>query len=253
MATVVISDEQILFYRQQGYLVVPNLLTEAEISQFLAFEDQDHGPSWRSNLRHHVDTPVWNHLATHPNVVHVAKQLAEGALRVVQTMYLEKAPAGKESVGGAGIALHQDLHYLPCEPASLMACWMALSDTDGENGGLCVVPGSHKKGMLETHRNADTDHDSWEIDYLMRDRDGKEWTERMYSFQISNLNESDILRLTVPQGAGVFFTGATVHGSYANRSMNRYRRAFATHYITEGSWMYRADVQDTMSATDRLS
>ena len=66
----------------------------------------------------------------------------------------------------------------------------------------------------------------------------------MYSFQIQGLDEWTIEKLTVPKGSGVFFTGFTVHGSYANRSRDRIRRAFAVHYVREGSWVFRADVQN---------
>ena len=112
---------------------------------------------------------------------------------IVQTMYLEKQPARGGEVGGAGVALHQDLHYLPCEPETLMACWIALSDADAENGGLCVVPGSHRHGLYSTHKNPNAqEHDAWEIEYLMRDRAGNEWTQRMYSFEIDGLNHDDV-------------------------------------------------------------
>jgi ectoine hydroxylase-related dioxygenase (phytanoyl-CoA dioxygenase family) len=46
----------------------------------------------------------------------------------------------------------------------------------------------------------------------------------------------------------VFFTGLTIHGSYANRSPDRARRAFATHYVAEGTWVFRTDVQQTVPA-----
>jgi ectoine hydroxylase-related dioxygenase (phytanoyl-CoA dioxygenase family) len=125
---------------------------------------------------------------------------------------------------------------------------MAFSDTDPDNGGLVVVPGSHKDGLYKTHKNENAEeHDSWEIDYLMRDQSGKEWVEHMYSFEIDNLDYSRLEKLTVPKGSGVIFDGLTIHGSYANRTRDRVRRAFATHYIREDSWMYRADVQEVMA------
>ena len=79
----------------------------------------------------------------------------------------------------------------------------------------------------------------------MRDRSGHSWDETMHSFDITGLDKEDIVRLNVPSGAGVFFTGMTIHGSFANRSSNRPRRAFATHFIEESTWIYRQDLQDT--------
>ena len=37
----------------------------------------------------------------------------------------------------------------------------------------------------------------------------------------------------------------TIHGSFANKSINRPRLVFATHYIKEGTWIYRKDIQET--------
>jgi ectoine hydroxylase-related dioxygenase (phytanoyl-CoA dioxygenase family) len=79
----------------------------------------------------------------------------------------------------------------------------------------------------------------------MRDRAGKTWTEPMHSHEIVGLDGGRIEYLTVPKGAGVFFTSMTIHGSFANRSGDRPRLAFATHYVKDGTWVYRADIQDT--------
>ena len=120
-----------------------------------------------------------------------------------------------------------------------MACWLALSDTDGENGGLCVVPGSHRRGLYGFEKVRDTgEHAAWETVYKMSGPDGEEWEENMHSFDIVGLEEDEVARLSVPAGAGVFFTGMTVHGSYANRSNDRPRRAFAIHYVGAETWIY---------------
>jgi ectoine hydroxylase-related dioxygenase (phytanoyl-CoA dioxygenase family) len=246
-----LSAAQVKEYWDKGYLIVPGLLTHEEVDSFVDYENEPKPAEWRSNLRHHADNEQWAYIAKHPNVTSIARQLLNGARpMIVQSMYLEKKPAGDGAVGGSGIALHQDLHYLPCEPDALMACWVALSDTDGENGGLCVVPGSNQRGDLyETSRaNNLVDHDSWEFEYDMRDRDGKVWKQRMYSFEIPGVSEADVVRLTVPKGDGVFFTGKTIHGSYGNRSRDRYRRAFATHFVPEGAWLFRQDVQELVPA-----
>lgn len=246
-----LTKEQIEAYKRDGYIIVPDLLTDEEIDRFVAYERQPKPDGWRQDLRHHVDDEQWKYMATHPRVVSAVRQIIGGEPRVVQTMYMEKHPSGVTDVGGQGVALHQDFHYLPCEPDTLLACWIALSDTDPENGGLVVVPGSHKDGLYETHKNVNAEeHDSWEIDYLMRDRDGKEWVEHMYSFEIDSLDMDRLDKLTVPKGDGVIFDSLTIHGSYANRTTDRVRIAFATHYIREDTWMFRADVQDVMAVGD---
>ena len=79
----------------------------------------------------------------------------------------------------------------------------------------------------------------------MKAQDGREWVQTFYSFTIDDIDKENIIQLTLPRGSGVFFTSMTIHGSYANYSPDRSRLAFAVHYVREGSWVYRRDVQDT--------
>ncbi len=232
---------QIEEYHNEGYLIIENLLTTEEIDAFVNYEatQVDCGPR---GLQNHRSDQQWAQLAHHPNIVGVVRQLLNGTPEIVQTMYMNKAPQG-----GTGIALHQDTHYIRNEPNSLMACWLAMNDTDRDNGGLCVLPGSNHKGLYEfTRVRNESEHTAWEKDYPMRDSNNVEWLETMHSFDIIGVSKDEIKRLTVPKGAGVFFTGMTVHGSYANHSTDRPRQAFATHYIHTDTWIYRCDIQDTV-------
>ncbi|HLK59200.1 MAG TPA: phytanoyl-CoA dioxygenase family protein [Chthonomonadaceae bacterium] len=235
------NDEQIAAYHREGYLVVPDLLTDAEVEAFLTHEQQRSQPA-NFGLQGHRTDPQYGHLATHPKVLAGVRQLLCGSPSIVQTMLLNKRPQG-----GQGIALHQDSHYLPNEPNTLMACWLALTDTDPSNGGLCVVPGSHREGLRSAHRTQNSEeHASWETEHTMSDRNGRQWTQKMVSFEIDDIPMERLVRLTVPRGAGVFFTGMTIHGSFANRSEARPRVAFATHYIHADTWLFREDVQNPM-------
>lgn len=232
-----LTAEQVRQYRDEGFVMVPDLLTEEQIAAFLA-----HSPAGPlTPLQGHRTDEQYAALAMHPKVVGGARQLTGGPLAIVQTMFLDK-PAK----GGVGIALHQDSHYLPNEPNTLMACWLALSDTDADNGGLCVVPGSHRGGLCPAHRADGPEHVSWETQHSMSDRAGKRWTETLVSFEIEGLDPGEIVKLTVPRGAGVFFTGMTIHGSYANHSETRPRRAFATHFVRQDTWLFREDVQNPL-------
>ncbi len=236
----ILSDAEVAAFHSQGYLVVEELLTTAELEHFVQYEANADKPGPRGLQNHKVDGE-WGHIAHHPRIASIVRQLGRSQPRIVQTMYMNKAPEG-----GTGVALHQDTHYIRNEPNTLMACWLALSDTDADNGGLCVVPGSNHKGLYDFESVRDTsEHTSWEQVYPMSDRDGKCWDETMHSFDITGLRPEEIVRLNVKSGSGVFFTGMTIHGSFANRSANRPRRAFAIHYIQEGTWIYRRDLQET--------
>lgn len=240
-----LSAEELKRYNEEGYLVVQNLLTSAEVDAFVKYEARQ-SKEWRGHLDNHKRDEHWRGIAAHPNIVGIARQILLARPMIVQTMFLEKNP-GEEA---KGTALHQDTHYLPNEPNTLIACWLAMSDTDEENGGLCVLPASHTRGLYDTHKATSMkDHQVWESEHLMRDRTGREWRQVFYSFEIDGVDRSKLQFLGVPAGAGVFFSGMTIHGSYANRSADRVRRAFATHFVAEGTWMFRADVQAVVPAT----
>jgi ectoine hydroxylase-related dioxygenase (phytanoyl-CoA dioxygenase family) len=235
-----LSNEQTKSYYDQGFVIIENVLSEAEVDFFLNHE-ADHHSSEDRGLQVHTQDPNWDKIANHPKIIDIVKQLSGPKPQIVQSMYMDKAPTG-----GTGVALHQDNHYIRNEPNTLMACWIALSHTDVDNGGLCVVSGSNKGGLRPYERVRDTDeHTSWEKTYKMSDRDGKVWEETMHSFDITGLKENEISPLEVSKGSAVFFTGMTIHGSFANNSQNRPRRAFAVHYVQEETWVFRKDIQDT--------
>jgi ectoine hydroxylase-related dioxygenase (phytanoyl-CoA dioxygenase family) len=237
----ILTPDQISSYKKEGFVQIPDLLSGEEIDKFLDHETRPKPAEvLELGLRKHTADSAWNHIAAHPRITGIVEQLLSGLPLIVQTMYLAKKPEG-----GTGIALHQDAHYIRNEPNTLMACWIALSDTDKDNGGLCVGPGSHLKPLRTTEQPKDEgEHASWVTDYPMRGPDGKEWVETMHSHEIRDLTEAELTFLTLPRGSGVFFTGGTIHGSYANHSSHRPRLAFATHYVKEGTWVYRCDVQD---------
>ena len=240
-----LTADQLKDYERDGYLVVEGVLGDDEVDAFLTHQETLTKP--QEGLHIHLADPQWRRLATHPNVAGVAAQLLDGTPGIVQTMYLPKK-AGDDAVG---FALHQDAHYLPAEPNTLMACWIALSDTGSDNGGLCVVPGSHHQGLRTTHKSSGNEHGNWQADYLMRDREGKEWTQTFYSFEIDDLDPDSVRKLQVPKGGGVFFTSLTIHGSFANRSATEDRLAWAVHYVRDGTWLTRMDVQETVAVPVR--
>ena len=149
--------------------------------------------------------------------------------------------------GGQEIALHQDSHYLPNEPNTLMACWLALTDTDPDNGGLCVVPGSHKGPLRTAHRTLNSEEPRLLGNPAHHERPRRPEVDADDGLLRNRRRRAgERIRLTVPRGAGVSLPGSTIHGSYANRSEARPRIAFATHYIHESTWLFREDVQNPM-------
>ena len=238
-----LSPAQLASWREDGYLVVPGMLDGELCDATVAALALPPLPDVEElGLARHTVDPTWARLAAHEGVIPLVQQLlgVSSSPRILQTMYLDKAPEG------TGIALHQDTHYIPNEPNTLLACWLALTDAGPENGGLCVVPGREEVLRDEVITRDESEHTLWEMVHPMKARDGTEWQQPMHSVDV-DVPESELLRLVVPKGAAVFFSGMTVHGSFANRSGTP-RRAFATHYMDGRSWVSRCDLQIHVSA-----
>lgn len=101
--------------------------------------------------------------------------------------------------------------------------WIALDDTDPQNGGLHVLPGSHRYGNLQRTLNVP-------------------WQLAAYG----DIMQRESIPLTVRSGTVVFFDAATVHWSPPNRS-DRLRLACNSFVALEAAPMlhFFADAETT--------
>ncbi|MFF4750894.1 phytanoyl-CoA dioxygenase family protein [Streptomyces sp. NPDC002514] len=134
----------------------------------------------------------------------LAALLGEEVL-AAQSMFYFKPP------GARGQALHQDNFYLRVEPGTCVAAWLACEAIDRDNGGLEVVPGTHRMGL-----------------FCPEEADVRESFAREYVPPPPGL-----AAVPVDMAAGdvLFFNGSLVHGSGPNRTADRFRRSFIGHYV----------------------
>lgn len=160
---------------------------------------------------------------TDPRLNEIMTSFAGVEPYAVQTMLYFK-PAGAR-----GQALHQDQFYLRAMPGCCLAAWLALDDCDEENGCMQVVPGSHEWPLLCTIK-ADT-------------------TVSFTDVTVPVPDDKPVVPCVMKAGDVLFFHGLMVHGSFPNRSSDRFRRALIGHYLTGdsvevGKWyhpVYRMD------------
>lgn len=122
-----------------------------------------------------------------------------------QTMFYYKPP------GARGQALHQDNFYLRVEPGTCIAAWVALDDIDRENGGLEVVPGTHRMDL-----------------FCPEEADAEVSFTREFVPPPPGLAAVPV---DMTPGDVLFFNGSLVHGSGPNRTTDRFRRSFICHYL----------------------
>jgi phytanoyl-CoA hydroxylase len=122
-----------------------------------------------------------------------------------QSMFYWKPP------GSRGQALHQDNYYLRVKPGTCVAAWMPLDRSDEENGGLVVVPGTQDMEIV-CPEEADP---------------AVSFTKDLVPIPPGHHE----LPIVLDPGDALFFNGSLIHGSYPNRSADRFRRAFICHYF----------------------
>ena len=125
----------------------------------------------------------------------------------VQTMVYFKPP------GGRGQNLHQDNMYLLVKPGTCIAAWLALDDMDEENGCMVLVPGTKDLPMICQVETPGLSANQWG-DFETPLPPGMQAVPAI-------MNRGDVL----------FFNGNVIHGSYKNRSADRFRRSMIGHYI----------------------
>ena len=76
-----LTQAQIDQFQADGYLIVPNLLSEEEIADFLNHESKPKPSEYQGGLQAHKTDPNWGYIARHANIAGVASQLRANRIR----------------------------------------------------------------------------------------------------------------------------------------------------------------------------
>lgn len=124
----------------------------------------------------------------------------------------------KSPMHGKATEYHQDNVYWHFEPDDqVITAWVALEDADEKNGCMRYIDGSHRK--LLPHQGAA--ELSWGSALSYYGIVPKE-------YMMLNLESF----APVKKGGVVFHHGNTMHASGRNNSPDRWRRSYATHWVT---------------------
>ncbi len=163
-----LSASDIAFYREQGYLVVPDVLdpttldtVRREMARILDgaraitthtdMYDLEPGhrpedPRVRRVKTPHRFFPVFQQLLRHPRLVAVLQDLLGPSLRLTGSKINLKSPRY-----GSPVEWHQDWAFYPHTNDDLLAVGVMLDDCTSDNGPLMVVPGSHRGPIFDHH------------------------------------------------------------------------------------------------------
>ncbi len=98
--------------------------------------------SYAINGFHDRCATIWD-MATNPRILDLVQDLIGPDFVAWGTHFFCKMPGDGKTVGW-----HQDATYWPLTPTRTVTAWIAIDDSDLGNGGMQVVPGSHRHGPL---------------------------------------------------------------------------------------------------------
>lgn len=153
-----LSDEQKAFYAENGYLLgLPPIFTPEEMVKINA--ELPHLLALLEPGENSKDIREWHEASTYLyDICMNAKihDLVEGVLGpnfyCWASNFFIKEPRSSSTVGW-----HQDAYYWPMAPHHSVTVWLAFDDVDEVNGGMKLIPGSHRGGIINHQRSTATD------------------------------------------------------------------------------------------------
>jgi len=227
-----VSDEQVRFFDEFGYLAGIRMLTDeqvdvfrAELADLTSASHPGHHLFYEYNSNESADpsrvlfhalgawriTPGFHDLLWNPAFLVPASQLLRGGVRFWHDQVFSK-PARH----GGVVAWHQDYSYWTrTKPMTHLTCWIALDDATRENGCLQYVPRSHEWDLLPKPVLAG---DMEAIQSVLSD-------EQKARFEP--------VAVELKKGMATFHHPLMVHGSFENRTDGP-RRAAVINVLRDG-------------------
>ncbi|KAM9771474.1 phytanoyl-CoA dioxygenase, peroxisomal [Syngnathus typhle] len=232
-----LRPEERLFYEQNGFFVVRNLVADEDIDLFrkefericqrkvnvpglvvmrdVAISKSEFVPDQKAvtKLQDFQEDPELFRYCTLPQILKYVGCFTGPNIMAMHTMLINKPPdAGKKT---SRHPMHQDLHYFPFRPADRIVCaWTALERVNRQNGCLVVLPGTHT-GTLKEH-----DYPEWEGG-----------VNKMYHGVRDYNPDHPRIHLEMEKGDTVFFHPLLIHGSGMNQTQG-FRKAISCHYAS---------------------
>lgn len=223
MGREVLSEDQVRFYRDKGYLLLearipPGALQRlrGEIARLiesargmtasderLDLEDSHtaEDPRVRRIKLPHKQSPAFAELMRSDWILAPVRDLIGPNLRL-HTSKLNMKSAGY----GTAVEWHQDWAFYPHTNDDILAVGVIFDDMAQENGPLMVFPGSHKGPVYDHHAGG--------------------YFAGAINLAANGLDSKDAVALTGPAGSISLHHVRMVHGSAPNRSARDRRMAF---------------------------
>lgn len=145
-------------YEQEGYVVFRNVLDSDlvhEASDHVAWLLEKHPELRPEQLGTELieDDPFWVRLISDDRLLDIAEQFIGPNIALFASHYISKPP-----YDGQPVLWHQDGSFWPLDPMEVITLWLAVDDSDPENGCMRVVPGTHSMELQALNARTDVDN-----------------------------------------------------------------------------------------------
>jgi non-haem Fe2+, alpha-ketoglutarate-dependent halogenase len=200
------------FYRENGYYAPIRALTPDEAAEFRQSLEQFEAahPEHRAVLRNktHLALTWADALIRHPGILDAVEQIIGPDILCWGSGFFIK-----NANDPSFVSWHQDSTYWGLEPPEIVSAWVALSDSQPDNGAMRVVPGTHLLDQVP-HR------DTFASDNLL---------SRGQEIAVS-VDEGEAVSLVLQPGEMSLHHVRLIHGSEPNAS-DRRRIGFVIRYL----------------------
>lgn len=250
-STYHVSEEDVLAFKTDGYVHLPGVLSNDEVTElegtydrFLRQEIRVDGKDFcdmAGDYGRTVDEysilnvmlprkyhPAWQDNVYEQRAASIAAQLAGDGMTIDYDQLLAKRPFKEDAI----FAWHQDMAYWIDTPDTRTAtCWLAIDDSTVDNGCMRFVPGSHLE-PLRPHRAR---HENRSISHtLMTDVDE---------------TVDEIRYVAIRRGDITVHNEKVVHGSGGNSTAG-WRRAYVVAFRTDDTVRAERELGFTHSHND---
>lgn len=149
-ASTTLSDVDVARYNTDGYLTSVPFLPSEEAADLRTYFDgllastlAAGESSYSISTAHRKHRRVYD-LATDERILDVVADILGNEFVLWGTHFFCKLPGD-----GKAVAWHQDASYWPLTPSKTVTVWLAVDDSDCQNGCMQVLPKSHLHGHLD--------------------------------------------------------------------------------------------------------
>ena len=145
-----LTQAQIQHYNERGFVFPLDVFSAAEIAAHRAYFDELTAMAEAAGLDNyginawHTSCAGIYDLVSDSRILDYVQDLLGETVILWGSHYFNKMPGD-----GKRVSWHQDATFWALSPSKTVTVWLALDDTDVENGAMALIPGSHQHGAIE--------------------------------------------------------------------------------------------------------